>query len=544
MTAIIDTPAWAALERHRSSLETISVRELFAADIQRYDRFSLALGNLLLDYSKNRVTAETMSLLMNLAEAADLAGCRDRMFAGEAVNRSEGRPALHVALRNLSQRPVTVDGSDVMPKIRAGLDRIKSVADGVRRGGWRAADRGPITHVVHLGIGGSELGPALVCSALEPQRPKTPHVSFVSNVDGTQLAGVLGSLDPARTLLVVVSKSFRTAETLANAASAREWLEKRLGPRAIGSHLLAVTANASEARSFGVNPENVLEFWDWVGGRFSLWSAVGVTIAIDLGFEAFRELLAGAHAMDEHFRTAPLAENMPVVLGLLGIWHRNFCGAASHAVVPYDQRLAKLPAYLQQLAMESTGKRVTQDGEPAPCATGPVVWGGIGTDAQHAFFQLLHQGTDTVPVDFLLPAEPGAELPGHHDMLIANCLAQSAALMRGRSARQAAKGAGNGGAGSGHREFPGNRPSNTIVYRRLDPNVLGMLLALYEHKIFVEATVWGINPFDQWGVELGKQLADEVMPALGGKPLPAGWDASTRGLIAHLKAWRGEAETR
>jgi glucose-6-phosphate isomerase len=541
MPAITETDAWAALERHRASLETISVRELFAAEGNRFDRFSLALGDLLLDYSKNRLTGETVDLLVALAEAADLSRWRERMFAGEPVNATEGRAALHVALRNRSSRPIPVDGVDVMPRVRTGLERIKATAEGIRRGAWRAADRGPITHVVHLGIGGSGLGPALVCAALAPPRPKVPHVSFVSNVDGTQQAGVLAGLDPARTLVVVASKSFRTAETLMNAASARSWLEKRLGSRAIARHMLAITANAAEAKAFGIDPDNVLEIPDWVGGRFSLWSAVGVTIAISLGFEVFEQLLAGAHAMDEHFRTAPLAENMPVVMGLLGVWYRNFWAAASRAVVPYDQRLAGLPAYLQQLDMESNGKRVTRDGAAVACATGPVLWGGVGTDAQHAFFQLLHQGTDVVPVDFLLPAEPGSDLPGHHDMLVANCLAQGAALMRGRTARQAAKGGADGAAAGAHREFPGNRPSTTIVYRRLTPGVLGMLLAVYEHRVFVEATIWGINPFDQWGVELGKQLADEVMPALGGKPLGVGWDGSTRGLIAHLARWRGQA---
>ncbi|MBM3479185.1 MAG: glucose-6-phosphate isomerase [Alphaproteobacteria bacterium] len=514
------TAAWAALAAHRAAHADARPGLLLARDPGRFARFSLALDDLLLDYSKTAIDDEARALLLRLAEATGVARRRDAMFAGERVNATEGRAALHVALRHRGDAPVRVDGADVMPEVRAGLARLSAFAGEVR--GGRFAD------VVNIGIGGSDLGPAMATLALAPFHDG-PRLHFVSNVDGAHLADTLARLDPARTLFVLASKTFTTVETMANAASARRWIADALGEAAVPAHFAAVSTALERAAAFGIDASRVFGFWDWVGGRYSVWSAVGLPLMIAIGPARFAEFLDGAHEMDVHFRVAPLDANMPVLLGLVGIWHRNACGYPTRAVLPYDQRLARLPAYLQQLDMESNGKRVDAAGAPVARATGPVVWGEPGTNGQHAFFQLLHQGTDIVPCEFLVAAnghEPG--MAAHHELLLANCLAQSEALMNGRDDPGLPP----------HRRFPGGRPSITIAYRSLDPRTLGRLLALYEHRVFVEAAIHGINPFDQWGVELGKEMATRLLPMVRGDAKATGLDASTAGLLAHLRTLR------
>jgi glucose-6-phosphate isomerase len=559
MSVLTRSAAWQALERHASAMAGVHLRELFAADPDRFARFSLREGDLLLDYAKHRITEETIGLLLDLARDGDLEGWRARMFQGERINPTEHRPVLHVALRNRSNRPILADGHDVMPQVNAVLRRMRDFSERVRDGAWRGHTGAAVTDVVNIGIGGSDLGPFMVCEALKPyqrggaqaaeddsphQRPLRPH--FVSNVDGAHLLDTLAGLDPARTLFVVASKTFTTQETMTNAASARRWLVGALGDeRAVAKHFVAVSTNAEAVAAFGIDRANMFEFWDWVGGRYSLWSAIGLPIALALGFARFEELLAGAHAMDEHFRTAPLERNMPVILGLLGIWYRDFLGACSHAVLPYDQHLHRLPAYLQQADMESNGKSVRRDGARVDYATGPIVWGEPGTNGQHAFYQLMHQGTELIPADFLAAAESLTPLGDHHDKLLANFFAQTEALAFGRTADEArAELAAAGLSGAAleallpHKVFEGNRPSTSILYRRLDPATLGKLIALYEHKIFTQGVLWQINSFDQWGVELGKQLAQVILPELAGSEPIRSHDSSTNGLINHMKSLR------
>ena len=512
--------AWAAIAAHRAANADARPDRLLASDPGRFGRFSVALGDLLLDYSKTSIDDAARSLLLRLAEVAGVERRRDAMLAGGRVNPSEARPALHVALRHRGSDAIRVDGHDVMPGIRDMLARLGAFANEVRGGRF--------TDVVNIGIGGSDLGPAMATLALAPFHDG-PRLHYVSNVDGAHLADTLARLDPATTLFIVASKTFTTVETMANAASARRWIAGALGEGAIPGHFAAVSAAPGKAADFGVQADRVFGFWDWVGGRYSVWSAVGLPLMIAIGPGRFAEFLDGAHEMDAHFRDAPLDANMPVMLGLVGLWHRNACLYPTRAILPYDQRLARLPAYLQQLDMESNGKRVDAAGAPVPRATGPVVWGEPGTNGQHAFFQLLHQGTDVVPCEFLVAAqghEPG--MASHHDLLLANCLAQSEALMNGRDEPGLPP----------HRRFPGGRPSVTIAYRRLDPRTLGRLLALYEHRVFVEAAVHGINPFDQWGVELGKEMATRLLPMVAGDAPPTGLDPSTAGLLAHLRALR------
>jgi glucose-6-phosphate isomerase len=538
-------PEWRALEAHAAARRGAHLRDLFAADPNRFDRFSLALDDLLVDYSKQRVTEETIGLLAALARAAEVEAWRDRMFAGERINTTENRAVLHVALRNRSGRPILVDGADVMPAVAGVLDQMRGFTEAVRGGAWRGATGETITDVVNIGIGGSDLGPLMVCEALKPcWRPDLrPH--FVSNVDGAHLAHTVARLDPARTLFVVASKTFTTQETMTNAVSARAWLTAALGEDAVARHFVAVSTNAAEVARFGIDTANMFAFWDWVGGRYSLWSAIGLPIALAVGYEAFAELLAGAHEMDEHFRTAPLERNMPAMLALIGIWNRNFLGAATTAILPYDQHLHRFAAYLQQGDMESNGKSVRRDGRPVDTATGPIVWGEPGTNGQHAFYQLIHQGTDLVPADFLAAAESQTPLADHHDKLLANYLAQTEALAFGKNAAEArAELERQGLEGEAleallpHKVFDGNRPTTSILYRRLTPRRLGSLIALYEHRIFVQGVVWGINSFDQWGVELGKQLAAAILPELGDGAAVGPHDGSTVGLIRHLKHLR------
>ena len=533
--------AWRAVEREGERLRALSLRTLFARAPERFAAFSFRHEDLLVDLSKEKVDRPALDSLLALADAADLPAWREALFRGERVNTTEGRAALHMALRGGADPDASVDGAPVLPEAEAVRERFLAFAGDVRSGRYGAAGGGPFTDVVHLGIGGSHLGPEMAVRALRPDHDG-PRVHFVSNVDGSDLADTTAGIDPRRTLVLVASKTFTTLETMTNARSARRWLEGAIADRA-GAHMAAISTNVEAAAGFGIEGERVFGFRDWVGGRYSLWSAIGLPVAIAVGPERFRELLAGAAAMDRHFREAPLERNLPVLLGLVSVWRRNVMGWPSAALVPYDQRLARLPAYVQQLAMESNGKRVTRDGAPAARATAPVVWGEPGTNAQHSFFQLLHQGTDVVPVEFIVAAEARNGAGGeHHRLLAASCLAQGQALAFGRTREEARRGLAAAGAAdhdtdrlAAHRSFPGDRPSTTIAHRRLDPRSLGRLIALYEHRVFVESVLWGINPFDQWGVELGKELAERLRPALAGGPLPPGTDSSTAGLVAHLR---------
>jgi glucose-6-phosphate isomerase len=547
MTALTDSSAWRALQAHSAAMGERHLRELFAQDPDRFSRFSLHLGDLLLDYSKHRITEDTMELLFDLARWVDLEGWRDRMFAGQKINSTENRAVLHVALRNRSGRPILVDGTDVVPGIETVLEKMRLFSERVRGGSWRGATGETITDVVNIGIGGSDLGPVMVCEALKPyQRPDLrPH--FVSNVDGAHLTHTLAGLDPARTLFIVASKTFTTQETMTNAASARAWLTAALGEDAVAQHFVAVSTNATEVGRFGIDTANMFEFWDWVGGRYSLWSAVGLPVVLAVGFERFRELLEGAHEMDEHFRSTPLDQNMPIVMGLLGVWYRNFLGSSTLALLPYDQHLSRFAAYFQQGDMESNGKSVRRDGSRADYATGPVIWGEPGTNGQHAFFQLLHQGTELIPSDFLAAAQSQTPLGDHHNKLLANFLAQTEALAFGKTESEVrdelAKKGMSGAALEAllpHKVFEGNRPTTSLLYRKLTPHRLGSLIALYEHKIFVQGIIWGINSYDQWGVELGKELASRILPELQSDETVPDHDSSTNGLINHVKRLRQE----
>ncbi|NFV82185.1 glucose-6-phosphate isomerase [Magnetospirillum aberrantis] len=532
-------PAWGALEAHAGDMAGRHMRDLFAADPDRFTALSLRVGDLLLDYSKNRVDGHTMALLAELAAQAGLAQWRDRMFGGQPINSTEGRAVLHVALRNRSDRPILVDGHDVMPGVRAVLDKMKGFAGRVRSGDWKGATGKPIATVVNIGIGGSDLGPVMVTEALKPYHQPGLAVRFVSNVDGTHVAETLKLCDPETTLFIVASKTFTTQETIANATTAKEWLVGHLGAGAVPAHFVALSTNEAAVRAFGIDPANMFEFWDWVGGRYSLWSAIGLSIAVAVGFDRFEELLAGAYDMDEHFRTAPLAANMPVVLALLGLWYNNFLGAQAYAVLPYDQYLHRLPAYLQQLDMESNGKGVARDGAAVGWQTGPIVFGEPGTNGQHAFYQLIHQGTKLIPCDFLASAATHNPVGEHHAMLLANFLAQPEALMRGKTlAEVKAENPALSDEQAAHRVFTGNRPTNTLLYKTLDPRTLGMLIALYEHKVFVQGVLWDVNSFDQWGVELGKQLAKKILPELSAAGDATAHDCSTNGLINTIRAWR------
>ncbi|PVE21404.1 glucose-6-phosphate isomerase [Microvirga sp. KLBC 81] len=547
MTTLTASPARQALQTHSAAIRSLHLRDLFAQDPERFARFSIKLGDLLLDYSKHRITAETMGLLLDLARASDVEGWRDRMFTGEKINTTENRAVLHVALRNRSNRPILVDGVDVMPGIEAVLEKMRLFSERIRSGDWRGATGETITDIVNIGIGGSDLGPFMVCEALRPYQQPDLRAHFVSNVDAAHLTHTLARLDPAHTLFIVASKTFTTQETMTNAASARAWLTGALGEDAVARHFVAVSTNAPEVARFGIDTANMFEFWDWVGGRYSLWSAVGLPIVLAVGFERFIELLEGAHAMDQHFRSAPLEQNMPVIMGLLGIWYRNFLGASTLALLPYDQHLHRFAAYFQQGDMESNGKSVRRDGRRVDYATGPIIWGEPGTNGQHAFFQLLHQGTELIPADFLAAVESQTPLGDHHEKLLANFLAQTEALAFGKTESEVrAELQKRGLSGEAlealvpHRVFEGDRPTTSILYRKLTPHRLGSLIALYEHKIFVQGVIWGINSFDQWGVELGKELASRILPELRSNGTGTSHDSSTNGLINHIKRLRNE----
>ena len=540
MSRLTQSPAWIALEAHRTRVASLNMRDLFGSDPQRGQRYTLHAAGLTLDYSKNWIVEATMPLLTELARQRGVTQAIESMFSGEHINNTEDRAALHVALRSPS--PIYTDGRDVVADVVRVRGAMRSFVDAIHSGDKVGYSGKPFRSVVNIGIGGSDLGPLMVTEALAPYRHPRITPYFVSNVDGTHLAEVLKRVDPESTLFIVASKTFTTQETIANAQSARQWLVSRSGSeQSVARHFVALSTNLNETARFGIDPSHVFEFWDWVGGRYSVWSAIGLSVALAIGMTRFEELLAGAHELDEHFKTAPLDASMPVVLAMLGIWCTNFFGARTHAVLPYDQYLARFPAYLQQLEMESNGKRVTRRGEPVDYQTCPIVWGEPGTNGQHAFYQLIHQGTQVVPGDFIAPIRSHNRLGEHHKLLLANFIAQTEALMRGKTeAEVRAELLQQGLSGARlealipHKVFPGNRPTNSIVFEELTPRTLGALIALYEHKVYVQGVVWDINSFDQWGVELGKQLAQSVLRELAMPYDPGAHDSSTSNLIARM----------
>ncbi|MGV9885538.1 glucose-6-phosphate isomerase [Streptomyces sp. NPDC003395] len=543
-TRLPQTPAWAALAKHREELAGTHLRDLFAADPERGTGYTLQVGDLHIDYSKHLVTDETLRLLRELAAATDVFGLRDAMFRGEKINVTERRAVLHTALRAPRDAVVEVDGENVVPEVHAVLDKMSDFAQRVRSGEWTGHTGKRIRNVVNIGIGGSDLGPAMAYEALRAYTARELTFRFVSNVDGADLHEALHGLDPAETLFIVASKTFTTIETITNATSARAWLLQGLGgdEKAVAQHFVALSTNGEKVAEFGIDTENMFEFWDWVGGRYSYDSAIGLSLMIAIGPDRFREMLDGFHTVDEHFRTAPAEANAPLLLGLLGIWYGNFHGAESHAVLPYSHYLSKFTAYLQQLDMESNGKSVQRDGEPVEWQTGPVVWGTPGTNGQHAYYQLIHQGTKLIPADFIGFAEPVAELDdrlkAQHDLLMANFFAQTQALAFGKTPEEV-RAEGVPEELVAHKTFRGNHPTTTILARELTPSVLGQLVALYEHKVFVQGAIWNIDSFDQWGVELGKVLAKRVEPALTEGAEVAGLDASTQALVATYRRLRG-----
>ncbi|WP_433323502.1 glucose-6-phosphate isomerase [Spirillospora sp. CA-294931] len=543
---ITETAEWAALNEHHGELVGRHLRELFDDDPGRAERMTATAGDLFLDYSKHRVTGETLGLLVALAEAAGLRERIDAMFAGAHINVSEDRAVLHTALRLPRGAALSVDGQDVAADVHAVLDKMAAFAGRVRSGEWTGFTGKPIRTVVNIGIGGSDLGPAMAYEALSDYADAGITARFVSNIDPADVTGALAGLDPEQTLVVVSSKTFGTLETLTNARVARDWLVERLGDeKAVSRHFVAVSTNAERVADFGIDPENMFGFWDWVGGRYSFDGAIGLSLMIAIGADGFREMLAGFHAVDEHFRTEPFETNMPVLMGLLGVWYTDFFGAQTRAVLPYSQRLSRFPAYLQQLTMESNGKSVRADGVPVIAQTGAIFWGEPGTNGQHAFYQLLHQGTRLVPADFIGFAEPFRDAapdgPGMHDLLNANLFAQTSALAFGKTAEEIAA-EGTPAAVVPHKVMPGNRPTSTILAPKLTPSTLGQLVALYEHIVFVEGTVWGIDSFDQWGVELGKVMAQDLAPALTSQEPPAeAPDPSTASLVRRYRSLRGRA---
>ena len=544
-TPLPDTPAWQALREHQKEMAPRHMRDLFAEDPERSEKFSCNVEGILFDFSKNRITEETMTLLFDLAEQADVKSMIGAMFAGERINTTENRAVLHVALRNRSSRPITVDGQDVMPEVNETLERMRRFTEAVRSGEWRGYSGEAITDVVNIGIGGSDLGPKMVTRALTPYASNL-RVHYVSNVDGTDIAETLKNLKPETTLFLVASKTFTTQETMTNANTARDWFLEAAGDEsAVAKHFAALSTNEAQVRKFGIDPDNMFGFWDWVGGRYSLWSAIGLSIALYVGWENFEALLTGAYKIDEHFRSAPFEENVPVIMGLLGVWYNNFWDAQSHAILPYDQYLEYFPSYFQQGDMESNGKSTTRTGGRVEVSTGPVIWGQPGTNGQHAFYQLIHQGTKLIPCDFLAAAESHNPLGEHHTILLANFFAQTEALMRGRTPEETREELRQQGVEgdmldllSAAKSFEGNKPTNSFLYPKLTPETLGSLIALYEHKIFTQGVIWNINSFDQMGVELGKELAKAVLPELKGDEEVTDHDASTNGLINAYKEMR------
>ena len=541
MAGAVGTDAWARVAAHHATVSTAHLRDLFAQDPGRAAAMSATAGELFVDYSKHRVTAETIPLLLDLARTADLASRIEGMFTGAHLNVTEDRAVLHTALRIPPGVPLVVDGQDVAGDVHAVLDKMAAFAGRVRSGEWTGATGRPIRNVVNIGIGGSDLGPAMAYDALRAFADRALTVRFVSNVDGNDFWEATADLDPAETLFVVSSKTFTTVETLTNARSARRWVVDALGEAAVARHFVAVSTNTDKVREFGIDTENMFEFWDWVGGRYSYDSAIGLSLMIAVGASAFTEMLEGFRIIDEHFRTTPFERNLPVLMGVLGVWYRNFFGAQSHAVLPYNQYLSRFPAYLQQLDMESNGKSVDLAGHPVRSDTGPIVWGTPGTNGQHAYYQLIHQGTTLIPADFIGFFEPAHDVTGHHDLLMANLFAQTEALAFGKT-REQVEAEGVPEHQVPHRVFAGNHPTTTILAPALTPRVLGQLVALYEHKVFVQGTIWGINSFDQWGVELGKALANRITPELEAEAAPElTHDSSTNALIRRYRTARGRA---
>lgn len=547
MTNPTQTPSWQALSQHYQEIFPQHMRDMFAEDAHRAEKLSLKLDDFLLDYSKQRITSKTLELLLQLARETDVENWRERMFTGEKINFTENRAVLHTALRNRSNTPVLVDGKDVMPEVNRVLKKMREFTEQVRAGKWQGYSGKRINTVVNIGIGGSDLGPVMVCNALKAFASADLDVHFVSNIDGTHLAQTLQVCDPETTLFIVASKTFTTQETMTNARSARTWFLQHANDRQhIAKHFVALSTNAMAVEEFGIDPVNMFEFWDWVGGRYSLWSAIGLSIALYIGMDNFEQLLAGAHEMDHHFRTAPLEKNMPVIMAMLGIWYNNFFNCETHAILPYDQGLSRFPAYLQQGDMESNGKFVNRKGERIEYSTGPIIWGEAGTNGQHAFYQLIHQGNKLIPCDFIVPIKSqyqvGEHGNEHHNILLSNILAQTKALMQGKTSKEAKAELEAQGLDHHqimtllpHRVFGGNRPTNTLMIDELTPKSLGKLIALYEHKIFVQGIVWNINSFDQWGVEYGKQIAQKILPQLSSKDSISDHDGSTNRLINYFK---------
>ncbi|EMZ60779.1 glucose-6-phosphate isomerase [Escherichia coli] len=541
------TAAWQALQKHFDEMKDVTIADLFAKDGDRFSKFSATFDDqMLVDYSKNRITEETLAKLQDLAKEGDLAGAIKSMFSGEKINRTENRAVLHVALRNRSNTPILVDGKDVMPEVNAVLEKMKTFSEAIISGEWKGYTGKAITDVVNIGIGGSDLGPYMVTEALRPYKNHL-NMHFVSNVDGTHIAEVLKKVNPETTLFLVASKTFTTQETMTNAHSARDWFLKAAGDeKHVAKHFAALSTNAKAVGEFGIDTANMFEFWDWVGGRYSLWSAIGLSIVLSIGFDNFVELLSGAHAMDKHFSTTPAEKNLPVLLALIGIWYNNFFGAETEAILPYDQYMHRFAAYFQQGNMESNGKYVDRNGNVVDYQTGPIIWGEPGTNGQHAFYQLIHQGTKMVPCDFIAPAITHNPLSDHHQKLLSNFFAQTEALAFGKSrevVEQEYRDQGKDPATLDYvvpfKVFEGNRPTNSILLREITPFSLGALIALYEHKIFTQGVILNIFTFDQWGVELGKQLANRILPELKDDKEISSHDSSTNGLINRYKAWRG-----
>ena len=542
-----DLPAQAQLQAHYETIKDRHLRDMFADDQKRFDTFSRKFEDILLDFSKNRITTETLNLLIQLAEQADLKDAVDKMFSGDKINQTEDRAVLHIALRNRSNTPIVVDGADVMPDVNAVLARMKSFTERVRSGAWKGYTGEAITDVVNIGIGGSDLGPVMVTEALKPYGDdKKLRVHFVSNVDGSHIYETLQTVRPETTLFLIASKTFTTQETMTNAHTARQWfLDTAQEEAAIAKHFAALSTNEAAVQKFGIDSENMFGFWDWVGGRYSLWSAIGLSIALYVGFDNFEELLEGAHEMDRHFQDAPLDQNLPVILALMGIWYNNFFGAQTEAILPYDQYMHRFAAYFQQGDMESNGKSVDRGGNPVDYQTGPIIWGEPGTNGQHAFYQLIHQGTKLIPCDFLAPAISQRPIGEHHKILMANFFAQTEALMNGKTEDEAADELRKAGKSDDEikalapfKMFSGNRPTNSILFSKLTPRTLGSLIAMYEHKIFTQGIIWDIFSFDQWGVELGKQLASRILPELQDDKTVTSHDSSTNGLMNAFKSMR------
>jgi glucose-6-phosphate isomerase len=542
----IRSHVWSKLEEHHRNIKDVKMKDLFVSDPERFNKFHIQFKEILVDYSKNRITDETLSLLLDLAEETGVRTAIKTMFSGEKINETENRAVLHVALRNRKNSPIYVDGQNVMYQVNAVLQKMEGFSKKIRSGDWKGYQGDRITDIVNIGIGGSDLGPVMVTEALRPFADKKLAVHFVSNIDGTHLTEVLKKLNPATTLFMIASKTFTTQETMTNAFSARDWFLKQAGDSAhVARHFVALSTNVTKVEEFGIDKDNMFEFWDWVGGRYSLWSAIGLSIACYIGFDNFSELLEGAHDLDRHFLETPFDKNIPVILALIGIWYNNFFGAATEILLPYDQYMHRFPAYFQQGNMESNGKSTSRDGERIAYQTGPIVWGEPGTNGQHAFYQLIHQGTKFIPADFLAPAVSHNPIGEHHNILLSNYFAQTEALMNGKTKEEVVVELKNAGKTdieiekiTPHKIFEGNRPTNSILFSKLTPRVLGSLIAMYEHKIFVQGVVWNIFSFDQWGVELGKQLAGKILPELQDDNPVNAHDPSTNGLINAFKEMR------